>query len=212
MAKSPSKEIKPASDDTAGKSDDRQLSESLLSGDEFACTLMYNKYVDSLYAYGMGMGFEEETVKDAIQDVFYKLYFNRKLLKGVENLKYYLFRMLKNRLLDIYKSEIEACRLEEYDLSFSVQATVLDELIGEEEKLVLQKKIERLLNSLTDRQREAVYLRFIQEMDYEEIARLLKMTPHATRKLISRAMQRLREQNFLLFSLLICVRDITGNC
>jgi RNA polymerase sigma factor (sigma-70 family) len=109
--------------------------------------------------------------------------------------------MLKNRLLDIYKTTAEIDSLENYELSFSVKATVLDELISEEENSALQKRIENLLNCLTDRQREAVYLRFIQEMEYDEIAALLKMTPHATRKLISRAIQRMREENLIFLIL-----------
>ena len=53
-------------------------------------------------------------------------------------------------------------------LEFSVRPTVLDELIAEEERNKIEKQIELYLNLLTGRQREAVYLRFIEEMEYEE--------------------------------------------
>ncbi len=45
-----------------------------------------------------------EVLKDAIQDVFVKLYLNRRSLSEVRNLKYYLFRSLKNNLLDMFES------------------------------------------------------------------------------------------------------------
>lgn len=45
--------------------------------------------------YGRSLGFEKEVLKDAIQDVFVKLYLNRRNLSEVRNLKYYLFRSLK---------------------------------------------------------------------------------------------------------------------
>jgi RNA polymerase sigma factor (sigma-70 family) len=174
--------------------DDQHLIKSLISNDESAYTSIYQTYSDSLYAYGVSLGFEEEKVKDAIHDVFFKLYFNRKALQDVVNLKYYLFRMLKNRLLDIYKTMIDTDSIEAYTTHFSIHATILDELIAREEKEAINKQIETLMDCLTDRQREAIYLRYMQEMSYEEIASLLKMTPPATRKLISRAIQRMRSQ------------------
>ena len=51
-----------------------------------------------------------------------------------------------------------------------------------------------MLDSLTERQREIVYLRYIQEYDYEQIAQLLNITVHGCRKLLSKAMQNLREK------------------
>lgn len=38
----------------------------------------------------------------------------------------------------------------------------------------------------------------MQELEYEEIAEIMNMTPHAARKLISRSMKRLRDDEQLL--------------
>jgi RNA polymerase sigma factor (sigma-70 family) len=185
--------------------EEKKLLHLFLSGDEKAYTKIYNHYVDMLFAYGVGLGFEREMIKDAIQDVFYKLYFNRKSLRQIDNLKYYLFRMLKNRLLDITKTMMGTNDIDNYEQSFSIKVTILDELILHEDKLILQNKIEKLLACLTNRQREAIYLRFMQEMEYEEIADLLKMTPSATRKLIFRAMERMREQDLSVLILFLSI-------
>ena len=56
---------------------------SFLKGDNNAFSSIYNKYVDELFAYGIGLGFERETLKDAIQDTFFKFYTNKKQLEGV---------------------------------------------------------------------------------------------------------------------------------
>lgn len=171
------------------------LLSSFLNGDEEAFTSIYNKYVDELFAYGVGLGFERETLKDAIQDVFFKFYIDKKLLKGVIQLKYYLFRMLKNRLFDMHKVLNRKTKDAITDLPFLIEPSVLDELIALEEKLEIEAEMKSLLAVLTDRQREAVYLRFIQEMEYEEVAALLDMTAPAVRKLIVRAMKRMRDEN-----------------
>jgi RNA polymerase sigma factor (sigma-70 family) len=175
---------------------DIRILRSFLNGDDNAFSFIYNKYVDELFSYGTGLGFEREILKDAIQDTFVKFYMNKTQLKTIVNLKYYLFRMLKNHLLDIYKSAAKENPLDESEYPFLIEPSVLDELIADEEKANLELRVGKLLQVLTDRQKEAVYLRFIQEMEYEEVAGLLDMTAQAVRKLISRAIKRMRDEKF----------------
>jgi RNA polymerase sigma factor (sigma-70 family) len=186
--------------------DDLFLLDRFINGNDDAFTIIYNRYVNQLMAYGTGWGFDKETLKDAIQDVFYKLYFNRKAFQGVSNPKFYLIRALKNRILDIQKSNMDTTDLTE--LEFSVRPTVLDELIAEEERNKIEKQIELYLNFLTGRQREAVYLRFIEEMEYEEIAIILEMSAPAVRKLVCRAIARIRTEELSLVMLLCISRMI----
>jgi len=183
-------------DKTKHDEEGRVLLASFLKGSNEAFSAIYNKYVDELFAYGIGFGFDRETLKDAIQDTFFKFYINKKKLNEVVHPKYYLFRMLKNRLLDIYKSTIKEDRLDIEELPFLIETSVFDNLIEKEDKVALENEVNSLLEILTDRQKEAVYLRFIQEMEYDEVADMLDMTSPAVRKLISRAIKRMRDENF----------------
>ena len=175
-----------------------RLLESFLAGNDDAFSSIYKKYVDELFAYGTGLCFERETLKDAIQDIFCKLYFDKKGLRNVKQLKHYLFIMLRNRLIDIHRTSMNLNLTDfhqsKYEMTFSIKSTILDDIIGEEERNNIQQRIDTLLNKLTDRQREAVYLRFIHEMKYEEIAVLLNMTLPAVRKLVARAMKSMRDE------------------
>ena len=182
--------------------EDSLLLERFLKGDDVAFSVIYNKYVDQLLAYGVGLGGERESLKDVMHDVFYKLYAEKRLLQGVRNLKSYLFQSFRNTLLNSYKSGRRMVGIQPYSGEFYMDVTVMDELIETEERLHMQGEIERYLNSLTDRQREAIYLRFFQEFEYEEVAKLLNMTPHAARKLVSRAIITIREKCPLLFLVL----------
>lgn len=166
---------------------------------------IYNRHIDALLSYGIGLGFPRELIKDAIQDIFYKLSLKRRELEKVDNIKHYLFRMLKNRLLDLSKSTIQTQEIEEYQNTFVIRVTVLDRMIAREDSQAIAHKVESLLNRLTDRQREAVYLRFTQEMDYEEIASLLDISSQAARNLIFKAMRRMREQENEPLLLLLCM-------
>src|SRR5690554_2842036 len=69
----------------------------LEKGDEFSFSIIYNKYVEELYAYGISLGFQKENCKDAIQDVFIKIFLDRNNISKIENKSGYIFRSYKNR-------------------------------------------------------------------------------------------------------------------
>lgn len=128
------------------------------------------------------------------------MFFNRKSFEEAGNLKFYLIRSLKNRILDIQKGKVDTVDITNVD--FCITPTILDHLIADEERLAIEQQILSYLNLLTDRQREAVYLRFIEEMEYEHIAEILDMTAPAVRKLVHRAIARIRSEEIPVLLLL----------
>ena len=184
--------------------EDSQVITDFLNGDKNAYVLLYKKYVDELYTYGKAFTSNTEQVKDAIQDVFYKILCKKSLLENVHNLKCFLFISLKNRLIDMSRTVITVNENEYTMTRFTVNdVTVLDDLIEEENRREISRKIQSLLGQLTDRQREAVCLRYIYDMEYKEIAQILKMeNEKSARNLVSRAIQKLKLENtYLLFFL-----------
>jgi len=187
--------------------EDSQIITDFLNGDKNAYVLLYKKYVDELYTYGKAFTSNTEQVKDAIQDVFYKILCKKSLLENVHNLKCFLFISVKNRLIDMGRTVITVNE-DEYPMgSFTVNdVTVLDNLIEEEDRREISRKIQSLLGQLTDRQREAVCLRYIYDMEYKEIAQILNMeNEKSARNLVSRAILKLKMENayFLFFLPLI---------
>ena len=123
--------------------DNRELNiiNRFLHGDHEAYSLLYKEHVQELFSYGKALTSNDERLKDAIQDVFYKILSNPSSLKNVQNLKYFLFKSLKNRLIDILKSEINKEAVYER-IDFTVNdVTILDSLIEEEERFELSQKI-----------------------------------------------------------------------
>ena len=80
--------------------DESILLKQFLKGDDEAFSILYNRNINRLFAYGKGLGFDDDCLKDAIHDIFCKLYADRKLVKDIGNFKSYLFRALKNHLLN----------------------------------------------------------------------------------------------------------------
>lgn len=169
-------------------------------GDEKAFSFFYKYFINDLYAYGRSLGAEEKYVMDAVQDVFLKVFFEKPHFKSVEHFKYFLFKSLKNRLYDFFKSKSfpETADIGRDVLNFSIKTTVLDEIIEDEDRIIIQQKIEKLLSVLSPLQKEAVYLRYIQDLDYAEISEMMGKSEVSIRKLVSEGISKIRKENNVL--------------
>ena len=127
--------------------------------------MLYNSYADALYAYGMGFGFDNETVKDVIHDIFLDIMTRQVDLGRIVNIKAYLFRIVHNRLVDLHRSRVDKCDLSDREPGLRVSLTSLDAMIESEHVLRIRQTIESLLNQLSPKQREALLLRFVYEME-----------------------------------------------
>ena len=82
------------------------LWKSFRNGDNDSFELIYKNYADILFRYGIQFTSNESLVKDAIHDVYVKLYNDRLRLKTEVNIKFYLFTCLKNHLYNLLKREL----------------------------------------------------------------------------------------------------------
>src|SRR5690554_6480078 len=96
-----------------------------------AFAYIYNYYVNDLLAYGISLGFNERMCRDAIHDLFYKLYVDRSELTHVKNPTSYLFRSLRNRLFNIHSRKSKTSNIEDEDIPFKTEVTILDKIVNE---------------------------------------------------------------------------------
>lgn len=173
---------------------DRDLWQAFLAGDREAFARLFHLYSDAMYAYGKKITPDAELVKDTIQDVFVKLYQNRANLSETDYVKGYLFMAMKRTLLNKMSNRIMLSIDNEEDVRFEIdlitqQSTADEEEYSEEDR----QRLARALKDLTPRQREAVYLYYIQEVPLSEIPDLLGMNYQSVRNLLHRAMLKLRQ-------------------
>ena len=172
---------------------------------------LYKFYYQDLYAYGVSLGFNTEDVKDAIQEVYLKLYFNERLCIDEKKIKFYLLRSVRNQLIDWERTKKDTSSIEEEERSFKLSVSVEECFISDEEDLLLKKRVNRILDLLTDHQREIVYLHFIEEMPYEEIAVMLDMKIQTVRGQVFKAMEKLRKldsKDYFLFFLILYLHGV----
>lgn len=173
---------------------DQSWKKFIEKGDELSFSIIYNKYVEDLYAYGISLGFQKENCKDAIQDVFIKIYLNKNNISDVENKSGYLFRSYKNRLIDLEKKNNNKDNIDSVEDKFTIEVTILDNLIDTEIANIVKEKIKKLLESITSNQREVVYLKYVVGLQHSEIAEILGIHEESARKLLYRAMEKLRNK------------------
>lgn len=173
---------------------------------------LYKFYYQDLYAYGVSLGFNTEDVKDAIQEVYLKLYFNERLCIDEKKIKFYLLRSVRNQLIDWERTKKDTSSIEEEERSLKLSVSVEESFISDEEDLLLKKRVNRILDLLTDHQREIVYLHFIEEMPYEEIAVMLDMKIQTVRGQVFKAMEKLRKldsKDYFLFFLILYLHGVS---
>ncbi len=173
---------------------------------------LYKFYYQDLYAYGVSLGFNTEDVKDAIQEIYLKLYFNERLCIDEKKIKFYLLRSVRNQLIDWERTKKDTSSIEEEERIFKLSVSVEESFISDEEDLLLKKRVNRILDLLTDHQREIVYLHFIEEMPYEEIAVMLDMKIQTVRGQVFKAMEKLRKldsKDYFLFFLILYLHGVS---
>lgn len=172
---------------------DRYWKEFIEKTDEDCFSVIYEKCTDTLFSYGVSMGFQKEPCKDAIQDIFYQLYISKDNLTHVQNITAYIFKVFKHRLLHITCKTKEEESIDLHTNLFTLQVTALDFIIDSERKEIIKNKIELLLNSLSNKQKEVVYLKYIIGLQHKEISQILGIREDSARKQLYRAIEQLRK-------------------
>ena len=176
------------------KSDERILWFRFLNGDNQVLSLIFLHHANALFDYGCRFTVDQDFVKDCIQEIFCTLIRTRKNLSETDNVRLYLLKSLKRRIIrDLKNAGNKPRSLDDQDYSFDLRFSEnLDDQLNEldEEKLHL---IAEAMQSLTARQKEAIYLRFNRGLEYEEISFLLSLNYQSSRALIHRAIEKLRE-------------------
>lgn len=165
------------------------------SGDDDALSKLYDNYVHKLFSYGLKIHGDEFLVKDCIQEVFIQLIAKRKKLALSDATHVYLFKSLRNKLLEELRSKNRRIDLVK-SISFGDakhEMSAEQSIIYSEEEQIRSKIMETALNTLSDYQKEAIFLKYSQGFEYEKIAELLEIDIASARTLIYRSLKKVKE-------------------
>lgn len=172
---------------------DREIWENFKSGDKSALSYVYFQNFHAMFQYGKRLKDEPDFIKDCIQDVFFKLIQAGESLSSTENIKFYLFKTLKNSILKELEKKRKVEVVELISLKFDATFSLEEELSEKENASNKEIALLKALNGLSDRQREIIYLRFECGMEYNQICDIMQLKNDSARKLVYRAVKLLRE-------------------
>lgn len=164
-----------------------------LEGDSNAYSQIYNQTAQGLFQYGLLFTDNRELIKDCIQDVFVKVYINRASLSSTDNIMAYLTVALKNTLFNALKKEPLRLALDEIEEPEDGEGITPETLyINKEKEEQTEITVRSMVSGLTERQREIIYYRFMQEMSIDEISTLTQMNYQSVSNSIQRALGKIR--------------------
>ena len=175
---------------------DGMLWTELKRGDPEVLQLLFFRYYNDLYFYGTKLVNDQNLVVDTIQDLFSSLWEGRKRLSDVQHIKAYLFKIFRNRLLQAPPKNMIQFSLRDSgqlpDKSFVISHE--DVIIEEETRSQMSKAIGAVLEELTDRQKEILYLKFYCGLSHSEISDAMGMNKQSISNLLNRSITSFRKR------------------
>ncbi len=192
--------LKPSSDynngsiPAANTLDDELLWSNLKKGNELAFSVLYKRYVNRLFNYGMHSCKDKDLVKDCLQELFARLWSKRETLGVAGSVNYYLFKSFRRLLI----GKMIANR--KFKLPFQGKPSSIFEFIPPSEDFIIENEENSLrlellkssINALSKRQREAIFLKFFSELSYHEVSSIMELRVDSVYNLISKAIDVLR--------------------
>ena len=130
----------------------------------------------------------EQDARDAVQDLYIKLWDSRDTLDNVHNPMGYGIRLLKNQCIDRIRKE---SRLARADLTDEIASD--DTADGPQEAREQTERLMRAVRKLPEKQRKVLELKMLQGMSNDQISQETGMSNLAVRVMISRARAKIKE-------------------
>ena len=172
--------------------DTRNIWSKFLAGNHRAFEQLYQLNVDKLYDYGIRLCQDPNIVEDSLQEMFTQLWIRRDVLPEVASVTGYLLVALRRRILRVMSSNQRLQHPVEdlygnFNVDFNphISDTISEDVIAQ---------LKSAFSKLTDKQKEVVYLKFYNNLNYDEIAEVLDVTTKSVYKLMSRAINSMRIQ------------------
>ncbi|AQG80200.1 RNA polymerase sigma factor [Spirosoma montaniterrae] len=170
-----------------------QLWQDYRAGDIYALANLMQQHYADLFHWGMRLCADRDFVKDSIQEVFLSLWRMQATIAPVANVRAYLLMVLKSRILrEIARTNAGYTVGLTDDYVFSVEFSADTHLIDEENEIYQLRTIEKLINQLPARQKELIYLRFYQNLSFEQIAEVMQLGRQSVYNLLQKSLNSLR--------------------
>lgn len=187
--------------------DDNELWVAMKAGDEKAFSTLFKRYYNYLIQYGNSFSPFSGKIQDCVQDVFTDIWVYRNSLSDAVVVKAYLLSSVRKRIVRLQQRDKIFNKTISMDaVAFLFDFSVEHKLISDESTARKVGHLNKLLNDLPARQKEALYLRYHHGLNVEEVAGILNVNYQSANNLLHRALVNIRKEwkgNMALLLLLL---------
>lgn len=164
---------------------DDALVEQIRLGDERAAEELIKRYYTPVLRYCKRQCLNQEKAEDLTQETFLKLFKNLSGYKEKRKFKAYLYTIANHLCIDESR-KIKECSLENEE--------EIRDACDEMRRIEDKSEIDYLLNVLSPEQREAVILRFGEELSFWEIAKVMGCNMRTVQSRVRNALKIMRKE------------------
>jgi RNA polymerase sigma-70 factor, ECF subfamily len=172
------------------------------AGDQSAFEYLVQKYRRPMVSFMYRMAHNSAAAEDLAQEVFLRVYRSRESYEASAKFTTWLYRIATNLAVNHARDtrherpEVQVS-IDEPDDETGTTFEVPDRKLNAEQSILVRERmmaIRRKVEALPEQQKLAVIMHKYQQMDYKQIAEVLKKSESATKSLLFRAYETLREQ------------------
>jgi len=171
-------------------------------GDDAAFNYLIEKYQRPIVHFMFRMVHNQAVAEELAQEVFLRVYRSRASYRAEAKFTTWLYRIATNLGVNHardhkHEKAAQNLYLDQPDAETGSTPDVADSRSNVEQDLVREERLRAIrqhVMALPERQRNAVLMHKFQEMDYKQIGEVLKLSESATKSLLFRAYQTLRER------------------
>ena len=181
---------------------DAEVMLKVKAGDDGAFGYLVQKYRRPMISFMYRMAHNSAAAEDLAQEVFLRVYRSRSSYEASAKFTTWLHRIATNLAMNFtrdtrHERPENQVSLDDPAEEDSAPLDVADRRLTAEQDLLRRERLQQIrkrVQSLPERQRLAVVMHKYQQMDYKQIAEVLKLSESATKSLLFRAYETLREQ------------------
>ncbi len=185
-----------------GNASDVDVMLRVKTGDESAFAYLVQKYRRPMVGFMYRLCHNPSTAEELAQEVFLRVYRSRTSYEPTAKFTTWLYRIATNLAVNHardtrHERPENTVRLDEPDRETGTTPDLADDSLTAEQEILKRERLAAIRSKVTalpERQRVAVIMHKYQQMDYRQIAGVLKLSESATKSLLFRAYETLREQ------------------
>jgi RNA polymerase sigma-70 factor, ECF subfamily len=171
------------------------------AGDDSAFNYLVDKYRRPMISFMYRMTRNQSVAEELAQEVFLRVYRSRQTYAASAKFTTWLYRIATNLAVNHardtkHERPENTVNIDEPDTETGMTVDVADSGLNAEQSILRRERmaaIRQRVEALPERQRMAVIMHKYQGLDYKQIAAVLKLSESATKSLLFRAYETLRE-------------------